>query len=162
MSQFELNWVGEYIPKLVSENDFLNEKLENDTYGIYYSVLFENDADTYLLQAKIPPEEGVPEWGMIEMSKSGKSKRFKRVKRDDSGTPDRASKEPGYPSKAAADQKYLKDATTTCIQIYNGSLNYAKEAGLNLIDNVEDRRKYLEYVQEITEELMTWVEKARS
>lgn len=113
MGQFELNWVGEYIPRLISENDFLNQKLEDDTYGIYYSVLFEGDADTYLMQAKKAPEEGVPEWGMIGMAKSGKSKRFKRVKKDDSGTQEGgppASQESKVPRGAAAD-KYLKDTS---------------------------------------------------
>lgn len=86
MGTFKLNEVGEYIPKLVTENEFLNARLESDTYGIYYSVLFHGDAETYLLQAKKAPVEDVPEWGMITESKSGKSMRFKRVKRED-GTP---------------------------------------------------------------------------
>lgn len=82
---FNLGEVGEYTPQAVMPNDFLNERLENEMYGIYYSVQFVGDAETYLLQAKKAPEIGKPEWGMIEMAKSGKSKRFKRVKREDAG-----------------------------------------------------------------------------
>lgn len=146
MAQFDLNWVGEYIPKLVVENDFLNQKLENDTYGIYYSVLFEGDADTFLLQAKKAPVEGQPEWGVIEMSKSGKSKRFKRVKHEDGGSI-RSSSQTG-------EKAFLKDMSNTPILMYNGSLNYAKESGLNLITDTEDRRVYLEYVKDITDEML--------
>lgn len=61
----------------------------------------------------------------------------------------------------SSDNKYYRDITTTCIQIYNGSLHYAKDVGLNLVDNKEDRRKYLEYVREVTNELMDWISKAR-
>lgn len=156
MSQFELNWVGEYIPQAVAENDYLNERLENKDYGIYYSVQFEGNAETYLLQAKIAPEAGKPEWGMLKTAKSGKSTRFERVKRDDSG-----SQSVGPPStqgtqapRGAATDKYLKDMSNTPLLVYNGSLNYAKELGLNLIDNKEDRRKYIEYVKDITDETL--------
>src|SRR5258708_5123500 len=86
MGTFVIGEIGEYTPKLVTENDFLNARLDSDTYGIYYSVLFEGDADTYLLQAKKAPEEGVIEYGSIEKSKSGKSMRFKRAKREDAPT----------------------------------------------------------------------------
>lgn len=86
---FKIGEIGEYIPQNVVENGFLNQKLESDTYGIYYSVQFQGDAETYLMQAKKAPVEGQPEWGMIEMSKSGKSKRFKRVKRE--GEPSKSS-----------------------------------------------------------------------
>lgn len=57
---------------------------------------------------------------------------------------------------------YAKDATLIPIQIYNGSLHYAKDAGLSLISNPEDRREYLEYVQEVSNELMGWVVRSRS
>lgn len=82
-ASFNIGEVGVYMPQNVQENYWLNEKLENDLYGIYYSVQFEGDADTYLIQAKKAPIVGQAEYGMIEMSKSGKSKRFKRVKRED-------------------------------------------------------------------------------
>lgn len=65
-------------------------------------------------------------------------------------------------AKPAVDNKYYRDITTTYIQIYNGSLNYAKEAGLNLISDKEDRRVYLEYVKDITDELMGWISNARN
>lgn len=108
MAQFELSWVGEYIPQAVAENDFLNEKLESDTYGIYYSVQFQGNAETYLMQAKIPPEVGKPEWGMLKKSKSGKSIRLERVKREE-----------GHPAGGITDvfkggkpeEKYLKDVS---------------------------------------------------
>lgn len=84
MGTFKLGEIGEYIPQIVKENTFLNDKLENDTYGIYYSVKFDGDAETFLLQAKKAPVEGQAEWGHIEKSKSGKSMRFKRDKKEES------------------------------------------------------------------------------
>ena len=77
---FELNKPGWYKALNVAPNDFLNEKLESDQYGIYYSVRFEGDADTYLWQAKSAPVEGEKYYGHIEESKSGKSMRFKKDK----------------------------------------------------------------------------------
>lgn len=156
MGSFKLGEVGEYVPKFVSENDFLNGKLESDMYGIYYSVLFEGDAETYLMQAKKPPVEGQPEWGMIEESKSGKSLRFKRVKKEDGFT-----LKASISSTAVKDNAYLKDISNTPIMMYNGSLHYAKDLGLNLISNAEDRAVYLDYVKDITDEMILWIENIR-
>lgn len=153
MGTFKLGEVGEYTPQAVMPNDFLNERLESKDYGIYYSVQFEGDADTFLLQAKKPPVVGEVEYGMIEMAKSGKSKRFKRVKREDSVGHSKSSE--------ASDKPFKKDPSLVPVQLYNGSLNYAKEAGLNLITDKEDRRLYLEYIMEVTEELLLWIDNIR-
>jgi len=86
MGDFELNVTGWYTPQNVEENVFLNDKLETDQYGIYYSVKFEGDAETYLWQAKAAPVEGERYWGHIEKSKSGKSLRFKKDKLEEGTT----------------------------------------------------------------------------
>lgn len=152
-ASFNIGEVGVYMPQNVQENDWLNEKLENDLYGIYYSVQFEGDADTYLIQAKKAPIVGQAEYGMIEMSKSGKSKRFKRVKREGSGT---------SAGVAKSSEAFLKDMSNTPILMYNGSLNYAKDLGLNLITSKEDRRIYLEYVKDVTDEMLREIDNIRS
>lgn len=64
-------------------------------------------------------------------------------------------------SSAGKDNSFMKDITNTPILIYNGSLNYAKESGLNLISDKEDRRLYLEYVKDITDEMLDWIDKIR-
>lgn len=64
-------------------------------------------------------------------------------------------------SSAGKDNSFMKDITNTPILIYNGSLNYAKESGLNLIGDKEDRRLYLEYVKDITDEMLSWIDKIR-
>lgn len=79
---FELNKPGWYTPKIADPNEFLNEKLTTDQYGIYYSVQFEGDADTYLWQTKTEPAIGETVYGHIEKSASGKSLRFKKDKLD--------------------------------------------------------------------------------
>lgn len=80
MSSFELGKPGYYTVQNVQENEFLNAKLESDQYGIYYSVKFEGDAETFLWQAKTAPVAGEKYYGHIEQSKSGKSLRFKKDK----------------------------------------------------------------------------------
>lgn len=80
MSNFELGKPGYYVAQNVQKNEFLNRQLESDQYGIYYSVKFEGDAETYLWQTKTPPVEGEKYYGHIEESKSGKSLRFKKDK----------------------------------------------------------------------------------
>lgn len=79
---FELNKPRTYTVQASQENDFLNQKLESDQYGIYYSVQFQGDAETYLWQAKTAPVVGEGYYGHIEPSKSGKSLRFKKDKQD--------------------------------------------------------------------------------
>lgn len=151
MSQFELNWVGEYIPQNVAENDFLNSKLENDTYGIYYSVQFQGDADTYLLQAKKAPVPGQPEWGMIEMSKSGKSKRFKRVKRED-----------GQPTAKSATKTdaYLKDVSDMYYRVWYAIKDQWDVRTLH--SNAAESADFWAAVDYHTTELLNGIEKIRS
>lgn len=80
---FELGKLGWYTPKIVQPNDFLNAKLENDTYGIWYTVQFHGDANTHLWQAKTAPVAGERVYGHIEKTASGKSTKFKRAKKED-------------------------------------------------------------------------------
>lgn len=80
MSSFELNKPDWYEVQASQENTFLNDKLESEQYGIYYSVQFAGDAETYLWQAKTAPVMGDKYYGHIEESKSGKSMRFKKDK----------------------------------------------------------------------------------
>jgi len=63
--------------RIVTENDFLNDKLESDKYGIWYTVVFEGDAATHLWQTKTPPNVGEEYWGWIEKTKSGRATKFK-------------------------------------------------------------------------------------
>ena len=96
---FTLNKSGWYTALKVAENDFLNDKLENEDYGIYYSVRFEGDAETYLWQAKTAPVVGEKYYGHIENSKSGKSLRFKKDKLpegEDSPAEASPSQKPSY------------------------------------------------------------------
>lgn len=83
MDNFALNKTGWFTVEIVEPNDFLNDKLENDMYGIYYTVKFEGDASTHLWQAKKAPEVGEKVYGHIEMAKSGKSTKFKRAKKEE-------------------------------------------------------------------------------
>lgn len=89
---FELNKPGLYEAQTVMLNDFLNGKLTTQEYGIYYSVKFQGDAETYLWQTKSEPEEGKKYWGHIEESKSGKSMRFKLDKQETQYVPDDETK----------------------------------------------------------------------
>lgn len=157
MAQFDLSWVGEYIPMNVQANDFLNEKLENDLYGIYYSVQFEGNAETYLLQAKKAPVKGQAEWGMIEMAKSGKSYRFKRVKREDGGSYGSSAKTPENGSKA-----FLKDVTDMPDRWLGRLLPYFDQQKLvNEGKITEHGRHYIETAMVLAEESLMLVDKVR-
>lgn len=70
-------------------------------------------------------------------------------------------KQTSLPTSPAKSDAYLKDMSNTPILMYNGSLNYAKDLGLNLIDKVEDRRQYLAYVQEVTDEMLSMIDNIR-
>jgi hypothetical protein len=66
------------------------------------------------------------------------------------------------PTFGKSNDAFLKDVTNTPILMYNGSLNYAKETGLNLISDKEDRRAYLEYVTDITHEMLSMIDNIRN
>jgi hypothetical protein len=77
--------------------------------------------------------------------------------------PDTQTQVPRKPVAAALyNPNYAKDLTDMPVRLYTANLNYAKDIGLNLVDNPEDRRKYYEYIQDITEELLTWIQNIRS
>lgn len=82
MSNFELNKHDWYEVQNSEENDFLNQKLTSTDYGIWYSVKFVGDAETYLWQTKTEPIPGEKYWGWLEETKSGKSVKFKWDKKN--------------------------------------------------------------------------------
>lgn len=138
---FSLMKMGWYTVQNSSENDFLNQKLENDTYGIYYSVQFEGDAETYLWQAKSAPEEGEKYWGHIEESKSGKSLRFKKDKDAPSTTPD------GKPSTQAQAQEERGDAITASMAV---KLAYSQFCHVEtMLPNTEEHWAMIEYMSDM-------------
>lgn len=74
---FEENVPNWYTPKIVE----LIEAFEPDQYGnIWYSVVMEGDAETFMWLAKNEPEEGKKYYGHLEKTKSGKRLRFKTDK----------------------------------------------------------------------------------
>jgi hypothetical protein len=81
-SDFSLNKLGWFTVDMVEENHFLNDKLESDQYGIFYSVKFEGNAEAYLWQAKTAPAVGQKVYGHLELTKTGKSTKFKRASKD--------------------------------------------------------------------------------
>ena len=99
MSSFELDKLDWYEVQNAELNEFINDNLTTDEYGVYYSVKFVGDADTYLWQTKTEPVEGEKYWGMLQKAKSGKSVKFKWDKKNapestDSSTP--APSKPAY------------------------------------------------------------------
>lgn len=76
MNEFELGKPGWFEVQNVEANDFLNQKLTTDQYGIWYSIKFTGDASTHLWQTKTAPVEGEKYWGTIELTKSGKTTKF--------------------------------------------------------------------------------------
>lgn len=147
MSSFELNKPDFYTPKIVTENEYLNEKLTSDQYGIYYSVQFEGDAETYLWQAKTAPVVGEQVWGHLEKSGTGKSIRFKKDKTD--GSPAQSGSSP---------QQYQNTSNNITL-----GLVYKTVANIRgLPENVEDKSIFWEMVKEHTEELISIGEKLNS
>lgn len=139
---FELNVPGWYTPKIVAINDFLNEKLTTDQYGIYYSVQFDGDAETYLWQTKTEPVAGEKVFGHIEKSASGKSMRFKKDKTDAS------------PSGGAPSSYQNNSANITLGLVYKTVANIR-----GLPENAADKSVFWEMVKEHTEELIMIGEK---
>lgn len=82
-SDFTLGKMGWFKVELVEPNDFLNQKLESDKFGLYYSVKFEGDATMHLWQAKTAPIASEIVYGHLEKTTSGKSTRFHKAKKDD-------------------------------------------------------------------------------
>lgn len=178
---FELGHQGNYTVQAVQENDFLNQnktEQEISTYGKTYSVQFEGNAETYIWSSKIAPFKGQKVYGHLELAKSGKSTWFRKDKAPETGVQEDntpiaesapvASSAPssGLPQSLMPVSKhistaYLKDLSDYPVRLYTGNLQYASQAGLNLIDNQEDRRKYLEYIKEISDELLTYSDNIR-
>lgn len=131
------------------------EGFDPDQYGnVWHNVKFRGVAETAMWLAKETPEVK-KYYGHLETTKTGKRIRFKR---------DQVPEDEERPDNAKKDKKqdaYLKDVSSTPIQIYNGSLTYAKEAGLNIISDKEDRQLYLEYVKDITDEMLRWIDNIR-
>lgn len=143
---FELGKPGYYTPVSVAENDFLNEKLENTDYGIYYSVRFSGDAETYLWQSKTEPVPHERYWGHIEKSKSGKSLRFKK---------DKEESESSSGSKAAYQPKNNDTITLSMV--------WKTVAGIRgLPENDEEFAKFFEIVDSHFKELVMMGEKIKS
>lgn len=150
MGTFKIGEVGEYTPQEVEENEFLNERLTTDTYGIYYSVKFEGDAETFLLQAKKAPVKGQSEWGMIEQSKSGKSMRFKRVKREESSPPHVAT------NTSKSDKPYLRDVTAIPLDVWRTLIGIQ-----GVPTNSEEFHRFFSTVKEHADELLLTIDKIR-
>lgn len=88
VNNFELNKPGQFTPQNVGENDFLNGKLTDQKYGKWYSVQFQGNAETYLWMTKTPPEIGKSYYGQLELTSSGKSTKFKRLREEESSSKD--------------------------------------------------------------------------
>lgn len=147
MSNFELGKPDWYIPQLVAENEYLNQKLTTDQYGIYYSVQFEGDAETYLWQTKTAPLVGEQVWGHIEKSSSGKSMRFKKDKTD-------TVQASGNSQQGESEEKSNR---ITLGLVYKTVANIR-----GLPENLEDKSIFWEMVKEHTEELIMIGEKLNS
>lgn len=120
MPNFELNKHDWYEVQNVEENDFLNQKLASTDYGIYYSIKFAGDADTYIWQTKTPPVEGEKYWGWLEKSKSGKSVKFKWDKQN---TPDELPN--GKPAPQAKENRETQDSIFRSVALEH-AVKYSK------------------------------------
>lgn len=137
---FQLNKLGWYTPKIVQPNDFLNAKLENDTYGIWYTVQFQGDAQTHLWQAKTAPVSGERVYGHIEKTASGKSTKFKRAKKEDIPHDAQGSQQAstsGVPAKYAQTNPDTQDSIARSVAL-KAAVNAATathSAGLAITEN---------------------------
>lgn len=147
---FDLNTLGWYTVAASELNDFLNQKLTSEQYGVWYSVRFEGDASTYLWQTKTEPKVGEKYWGKLETTSSGKSVKFKWDKQNAPATlPD------GKPSS------YTKDQDNRSGQITLG-LVWKTVAGIRgLPEDDDDFAKFFEIVRSHTEELILMSEKMK-
>lgn len=118
---FEIGKPGYYTVANAVENEFLNGKLESDQYGIYYSVRFDGDAETYLWQAKTAPEESKAYYGHIEESKSGKSLRFKK---------DKAPEGPGPSNNSWQESPQKQDSINRAVALNNAVVRAGQDGGI--------------------------------
>lgn len=153
---FELMKMGWYTPINVIANEFLNDKLESDQYGLYYSVRFSGDAETYLWQAKTKPEEGVKVWGHIEESKSGKSMRFKKDKEPEMAAASSSGAQTNIVMPAKADNRYLRDVTAIPLDVYRVRANID-----GLPSNETERQVFFENIKADADELLALIDKVR-
>lgn len=156
MPDFELDKLDWYTVDTVEPNDFINENLTSDEYGIYYSVKFVGNAESYLWQTKTPPVKGEDYWGMLQKAKSGKSVKFKWDKKNTpETTPD------GKPSTTSSTKSdtYFRDATTVPIDMIRALLPYFDVQSLK--PNSEQYRTLMELAQNLTEDALTMVEAIR-
>jgi hypothetical protein len=147
-NEFELGKSGWFEVKVSEANDFINENLTSEEYGLYYSVGFVGSAETYLWQTKSPPVVGEKYYGSLELAKSGKSTKFKWDKKNaPSHTPD------GKPTPQAR-QDNAKGNTITL------SMVWKTVAGIRgLPENDEDFAKFFEIVNSHLTELVLMSEK---
>lgn len=59
-------------------------------------------------------------------------------------------------------EAFLKDVSNTPVQIWTGSLHYAKDLGLNIVGSDEDFRIYAEYVNRASDEMLKSIENIRN
>lgn len=140
MSNFELNVPDWFKPQAVQENEFLNDKLETDQYGRWYSVQFQGDAETYLWMAKSQPNAGEKYFGHLEETKSGKSVKFKKDK-----VPE-GNQAPGSANKQSASNSQSTDESI------------ARSVALKAaVDYVEGDVK-VDFVLEVAEDFLGWLQ----
>lgn len=154
MSDFELDKLDWYTVDTVEPNDFINENLTSDEYGIYYSVKFVGNAESYLWQTKTPPVKGEDYWGMLQKAKSGKSVKFKWDKKN---TPEDASKNTSIQPKGG--QAFKRDVSAVPVEMIKALLPYFDVQTLN--DNEEQYRTIMELAQKLSEDALSMVEKIR-
>ena len=153
MSDFELDKLDWYTVDTVEPNDFINENLTSDEYGIYYSVKFVGNAESYLWQTKTEPVVGEDYWGMLQKAKSGKSIKFKWDKKN---TPEDASKNTSQIKPKPAYQPKNNDVITL-------SMVWKTVAGIRgLPEDDEDFAKFFEIVDSHFKELILMGEKVKA
>lgn len=111
---FELNKAGWYELVAVEENTYLNDKLENTNYGIWYTAGFQDNAETVLWQTKTPPEVGKKYWGWVENTKSGKALKFKWDKQN---TPSSSEPSAVHPASSAYESPERQNSINRGVEI---------------------------------------------
>lgn len=134
MPSFEMNVSDWYTPVGVEENDYLNNLLEDNNYGIYYSVRFEGDAETFLWMAKSAPVAGEKYYGHLEKAKSGKSVKFKKDKvPENEATPQGANKQSAANSQST-DESIARAVALKAAVDFIGAADEAPEIVLKTAD----------------------------